>query len=1073
MNADEFLDAPATADEFLDAPDGGVVSGGHSQLDQPGGASGSWEPSYFARHNKQFQESYIGRGLKESGEAIMALDKIKPQTIGRALSSVATNFRGPQIAEELSGNSTPLTEDVAPVAAPLLNAGAAVYRPLTLPVGAAVQSATGSDTAGQVAEVAAGIAGGKFAPELFGMGKHDPVIQKAKSKEYAGFTADTPPPEPQPDTYRPPFEGPEQMPEQQQLPINPPSKRGAGDVEINRGEPPTTEMPSGIPEAPPKAQETADIYGALQRHQAGLEKPPKPSDRRGLKLVKDEPADIGFDLADIQRIIDDAATVKSRRGLRIAKDKPTIDRSELLPSQRGETWGDRPTLEEIEASNRSQEKAMAEFEAEQRGGPKGPDEPPPPDDPFGGTKEFQAFPGFTAKVIKAIQESPMVEKMKTGLGTKWERYEALRGEKKGGEAAAEELHYEYARDLGRRQAIEFSKVLSDSMPAAEQETAFNAAEAIHSLDPQGNPVFGTKEPGTLGGQVRYTPQQGQQFWNNLSPASQNAVKWWVGEREILRTQNKILGDIEGYIHHFKEVKKKSLIDRAAEFVGAKPQTPEMQSSGVPRGVKFRHVKSPQERMRTGDPDIVKNFSKAIEKNLIDSSDKLEYNKFIDKFKDAMTDPMPENGKYDHNKFTEIPTFASTRGTQAVGQMGGGRIIRKELYDDFVRHVEGAKESQEVKGMARDLANFYRMNLLTFEPGTVSTNAISGGLQYSLKYIDDFWHGILKGDVEKTARNTTALFQAFTKVARKAVPAEAFGARSNIRTQYGPGQGTMGQIADFGMRPFGAVENYWKRVIALSEMQKGTPLKADALIGNKAELLRINKVIDQFAYNYNNIPKKLQQFRDSPLGVGVVPFPVYFYKLSRMYGRYMAAFNPVAKMETADRLARMLTVATIGMAVAPLTMRSGEETRKKGRTAVGGDMGLRTVKYPLINVTNPTALAREGISTGPIAEAGIRALGFTGEYDKRKSTGAIAGEIVGSMVPGGRMTEYGRKLYTAATHEQDKQPQTFGEAMLRKVPFTPSLGKSYGRRPELDLEALKFLTGINLQRGHKKTPKRLN
>ena len=441
----------------------------------------------------------------------------------------------------------------------------------------------------------------------------------------------------------------------------------------------------------------------------------------------------------------------------------------------------------------------------------------------------------------------------------------------------------------------------------------------------------------------------------------------------------------------------------------------------------------------------------------------EFNRFMSQFALTVTDPIGPQGV--KPGWTRIERGISSRWGDPIANSVIGRQIPKRLHDDFVRHVDGVKDAHAFSRVMQDVANFYRTNLLTLNPGTVGTNAISGGLQYATMLSEHFWKGAVTLDMSRIVNDVKGLGDALRPSVIKERPEALFGARSNVRTQYDKPTTRMGKIQDAGMKPFAAVENFWKRAIAQSELrQRGAhKMTAEQIVNNRQLLHEVNRAVDTWAFNYAEVPKAIEAVRKHA-GL-IIPFPVYFYKIGRMYGRYVAGLNPAVKLSWQDRAARVMTLATMMAPVLYLASKTGEKTSEKGRLAVGDDLGARTVKYPWAALANPKTATEEGISVGPLGEGMADLLGYDTKYDAWKKPGVGLGETLGGFVPGSRITQSTRDIIAGARGEQRRQPQGFVDAFARSVPFVPTMGKKKGKYLDPALEALKFGTGVNLQKGH--------
>ena len=662
---------------------------------------------------------------------------------------------------------------------------------------------------------------------------------------------------------------------------------------------------------------------------------------------------------------------------------------------------------------------------------------------------------------------------------------------------------------------------------SENETLFRAAEAALRLDADGKIVWGTKDPvrdangepikdkdGSPKMKVRYTAEQGQEFWSQLSDQAKEALTWWVNKREQLKTEYEVVSDIEGYIHHHFPDNKDAF--RAFESMLLKKKT------ARPR------------KLRKGKQGYLEDPQAAIQAGWTSLEHERLWNEYVEDLIGMMSEPLNDENPL-RDGWKRIPLNEYTRLKRFIPKLGGGRQVPTEVYDDLMRFAELEEDVSGAAQTLRSLGRFWKTNML-LHPGTAATNTFGGALQYMTMVVEDFWRAMAAtGAGVATGKKPSNLEQAWRKLAEDitapiraldpnviyAIPPELFGAQSNVRTQFGPARSTMDKFNSIALWHYGAIENYWKRAIALSDLRsKGINPKKEDITANEKAIAEMNRVIDTFAFNYANQPRWMTRMKQSAVGSLVVPFPTYPYKLGHLYGRYVRALNPTSwsNLEggAQEGLARALTMMSV-MAIAMGFMYDEEDdkigpwakgmpfsTDRSGRihirgwdTEEGKERWLRTIKYPWLNLATAVdggsrllgaifddtgtaegkaelgAFMGDMMGTGPMVAGAALLAGYSDEYSKYKSFGTRAGELAGTFVP---LTRISQDLPQSFGDLQVKEtPQTFLQSLLRSTPVPDSwtgLGKI--RKDDLSrnkndlaitnptLDMLKFWLGINIR-----------
>jgi len=462
-------------------------------------------------------------------------------------------------------------------------------------------------------------------------------------------------------------------------------------------------------------------------------------------------------------------------------------------------------------------------------------------------------------------------------------------------------------------------------------------------------------------------------------------------------------------------------------------------------------------------------------------------------------------------------LANPEEAAALGVAPGRYLIPQsfaETFDLLLGRIKAGKLDTWLEGapqVGKDLARYWVRNVLS-APGTVVTNLLGGLTQYSGKFFEDLW----RGDLRLVGQDLAAPAAALRPKRIRQTPAVILG--DNVATQFGEDLGlffhnvnsrikageslplttralarldqALAGLYRITMAPFGAVDNYWKRAIYLSEMKTWAQREARSLA--EAGLIRPGQVratterltagafehhpelysrvmqgpVDRFGYDYANIPRWLDKWRRHPVGTALAPFMVYPYKYARMLGSQARAFNPLLDMPLKERLARAGGLATaVGLPYAIRELLAGDSqiaadrerfTREHpgapqpginlgGREFIGSfspgrETWLRTAKYGYANL--PAAVMRrwEGLfdfldefkSEGPLLPTLGMALGMEPRRGRRDFP-SIAGKLAASLIPLNRVLEYYAKA-------NDIDPATGRIPLRRPVGFMEQIQK---------------------------------
>ena len=642
----------------------------------------------------------------------------------------------------------------------------------------------------------------------------------------------------------------------------------------------------------------------------------------------------------------------------------------------------------------------------------------------------------------------------------------------------------------RRASDTFAKRFSVSK--AEQETLFDAAEAAHHIDPNGQIVWGTDdvvrdekgEPvmdkdGNPKMQTRYTPEDGKLLWAKLSDQGKESLMYWVNLRQQLKEHYKVQSDLQGYVHHYFPSEREGDMFRAVE------------------GILLKRKEAGARKRRKGAEGFEKDLEKSIQRYWSLMENERLWNDFTDKLIEDATEPVSDDNPLKEG-WKEIPKTEFSRQAHMVRKLGAGRQVPADFYEDFMRFAELTEQTSELKQTVRSLGRFFKTNML-IHPGTAVTNMLSGAIQYMSKVVDDFWrlnvsqglwlYNVMQGKaspkppdfdqhLRRLVADITAPLEALRPGTIEKLPPELFGAMSNARTQFGPAATFMDRFNNVALWHYGAIENYWKRAIMLSELKaQGMPaegMNAQDLIGEHTDaLLKAGDVVDTYAFNYANQARWITRMKQHWAGALAFPFPTYPYKLGHYYARYIGAMNPLTwknldggYQEGAARFLTMMTAMGLAMGlmddeekdkVGPWVPGMASALDKTGRLhfpaldeKAGTERWLRVIKYPWLNLISGmdgggkalTALwedrdTAEGtgqmgevlqdmLGEGPLI-AGLAILtGYGDEYSKYKTTGTRLGELAASFVPGPRISQE----WASMSPGVQQHPTNFLQAFIR-------------------------------------------
>ena len=580
--------------------------------------------------------------------------------------------------------------------------------------------------------------------------------------------------------------------------------------------------------------------------------------------------------------------------------------------------------------------------------------------------------------------------------------------------------------------------------------------------------------------VRYTPEEGRRYFNDLSQQGKKLVTDFTAERreakdyfnrEVIKDVNKIQGNIEGWVFHYFE-------DRPG-------------SSTIFGSEKFKKRVAGTRKQRAGAEGYVEDFKKAMSKVMIDLEGEKAYNDFIKRYFARVTRPLAE-GSDPISGWVEVTgTLQSGVGllhekrVTLIDKNTGEKIPVRQtryqmpipIYQRFKLWRELMDEATIGVRIVNDINRYWRVNILA-HPGTAATNYVSGGIQYSAKVLTDFYKEVLTGDFKmpQTKQNISALVKVLLPKGWMNAPDWIYGGDlSNFYGQFMKQKSSVSAVIDeYGnkaLKLFSLYERYWKKVILtadnVSDIASLTEMTPEGLrlpTEEERELIRqLNEDVDLYSYDYDNVPAWLEAHQKSAIGQAIKPFAKYPYKYAKqVLNMVESVFDGTLPWQ--DRVAKILALTTMAAAYA---MFSDERKKKqktpeaelnleiparlqtRGRLFIetdeeGNEIFMRVAKYPFINLTESGMqfvngnweggkdLTSEMLgSIGPVAQIGLLAFNYRNKYQTYDSVPVILGESLATFTPGYRMLNDVSRMLDPFQRKQE----TFGQTFTKLIPTT--------------------------------------
>lgn len=747
-------------------------------------------------------------------------------------------------------------------------------------------------------------------------------------------------------------------------------------------------------------------------------------------------------------------------------------------------------------------------------------------------KAVELAPTVTEKYDEAVQRHPEMKELVDALNGEidkgfrnktmnWYRdlrqtYQKTLGKRAGDNA--------YNAELVRRAKIQHwqksvGKLIKEKFKNVKDDTAllFRTAEAIKQTDSDGNLVYGTrdfqeaktpqeikdlKDAGyefvkvkidkdlketAIFARQRYTEEEGQAMFDSLSPEGQQLIRDFVAtkeqakdffNREVIKDVFKIESELEGWVHRGLR-NEETLKDR---IKGRMSMSKKGSLNKKTAGIK---------KQRGGSENHLEDFKKQMEKALVEAGDADINNAFILKQLARISKPiakgqLPDSGwveiTADFRNGLKLPGEASRDKVhiEKIDDMTGQEVsvtflkpqTRYQVPKELAQHYRNIREIPEdmsrMKKIMMGINKYWAINVL-LHGGTVGTNFIGGGLQYSAKVLSDFYAEVLSGNVTlpQTRRNVGAIVQVLLPHGWSNAPDYIYGGhRSNYAGQFMNQSSAEKMIDKAGnvlLTPFSTVESYWKKVIMLSENAQKLgkkELEKEMVEFSKEEeamIASINEAVDLYAFDYDNVPNWLESWGRKGGGL-IKPFMKYPYKYSKLITNLASgAFDRT--LPANERAAKLLTLTTM-MAISMALMGWRDEEKEtpsgtektpspldpRGRLFLwkNGDdeMFVRTAKYPFVNIASTArALLNKdweeasnvvNDQLGTVGFGGktiLTVLGYTNKYEQYTPKDAMIGQQVATLIPGFRiLNDIGKMM-----DNTPRRPENFVQGVFSNLP----------------------------------------
>jgi hypothetical protein len=628
--------------------------------------------------------------------------------------------------------------------------------------------------------------------------------------------------------------------------------------------------------------------------------------------------------------------------------------------------------------------------------------------------------------------------------------------------------------------------------------AENDAEVIKLLNAGYEQIPGYKivdgESYTRFAKQRWTEEQGQLMYNQLSPEGKKLVQDFTKakeertdgfNREFLKELYKVNSDVEGWVHRMYETNEDEV------GIGTLEKSSDKFKFKTASARKGRSIDSGEK------PGLIKDARLSLIKGVTELQIEKDFNTFIEDYFYTVSKLIPEGEKAEKGfttvygkvekggigSWSEVPK--QTLINETTGKRFNPEIPRyqvpTEIYRRFKLINEVVEETADVVKLFNTLNRYWRINILT-HPGSTATNAISGGLQFSGKFINDMWLDVLTFDASlaQTRRNIAAVLTTMTPKGWKATGDWTYGGDSSnfyseFQSKKSPGMKLNNKnldkavdvYGDKALKLFGMVERYWKKVIAKSE--GADQLGHLGIFGKdgfdiptemeNAMLDLINSEVDMWGLDYDNVPSAIDDFNKGAFTSAIKPFVKYPYKIFKTFSAMLT--RPLDRtLSPQERMAAALTLGTM-MVILSMAMKSRDDEEetpevsedapssvdKRGRVLVGKygkeEKYLKVTKYPFLNIREAVSglnkkdyeaagdVLKEMIGgVGPVGEIGAAIMGYKNEYNTYMPTSVIIGKSLSSFVPLSRILADAARL----TDPYKRRQETFADPFTSLIPL---------------------------------------
>jgi hypothetical protein len=598
---------------------------------------------------------------------------------------------------------------------------------------------------------------------------------------------------------------------------------------------------------------------------------------------------------------------------------------------------------------------------------------------------------------------------------------------------------------------------------------------------------------------RFTKEEGEALWNNLSPEAKKVVDDYTKaaseakdefNRNLLAEKHKIKQSIEGYVHHTFRINKPQ------GWVAKKLKTKVASSMKRRKGAEgyLKNLREASQKQAT-ELELVKLYNEHVE-YLVELGAKV-----IDKNEDV---PKGWTAIYGSTKTGFGPNkkelLIKEDGKTKLLMVGKKRIIPDALYEQLQMDDVKFREQAELAKYLRLGETLMAANLLA-APSTVSTNFIGGFGLYVHKMIVDIVldsYYLMDGRVPKRFASDL-LSLAMTPFQWNKLDSSVYGGRKSsiMENNYGGftsdsemSSRVVNAVSQTMMATFGMVEDYFKKAIMNSErMALGLKTKD---ISHSQFVEMVNKVINEYAFDYFDVPTWMEKSMRYPGAKLIKPFVKYPYKYAELMLRtvHQATIKPIMnkQLPAPDKAAKLLSLMFIHYVIMAFMRQKDEEDKSnkddlirllekregevvaptplniKGRVPIGTDdngntMYLRPGKYPFLSTATMMhsmlkgdynefiSVAGDLVGSGGLGYTGLLdLLGYTNSFSKFKDLPTrLASDAAAPLLPLYRTISELNFALDEFYREKNSPSQIFNQGIPM---FTPEDRDKYLGKPRV-------------------------